>query len=73
MKTEMMRAGKIMTVMGRLLINGEVRILTEIKKKVSPKIQTAIKVAARYVRDTVWAKRQILLLGYSMYSEEEGT
>ena len=62
-----------MTVMGRLLSNGEMRSLAEIKKKVSPKIQTAMKGAARYVRDTVWAKRKVLPLDYSMYSEEEGT
>ena len=49
------------------------RSLTDIKKKVSPNIQAAIKVATRYVRDTTWAKRKILSFGYSMYSEEAGT
>ena len=69
LKAEMKRAGEIMTVIGRLLSDGEVRSLAEIKKKVSPKIQAAIKVATRYVRDTLWAKRKILPSGYSMYSE----
>ena len=62
-----------MTVMGRLLNNGEVRSLAEIKKKASPKIQTAIKAAARYVRNTVWEKRKVLTTSYILYSEEEGT
>ena len=69
----MKRAGDIMAVTGRLLSNGEVRSLANIKKKVSPKIQAAIKVAARYVRDTAWAKRKVLPPGYGMYSLEEGT
>ena len=56
MKVEMKRAGEIMTVMGRLLGDGEVRSLAEIKKKSSQKIQTAIKVVTRYVRYTVWTK-----------------
>jgi hypothetical protein len=73
LKAEMKRAGEIMTVMGRLLGDGEVRSLAEIKKKASPKIQTVIKAAARYVRDIAWAKRKVLTPGYSMYSEEEGT
>ena len=46
--------------------------LAEIKKKVSPKIQTEIKVAARYARDTAWTKRKLLPYSYS-YSKEEGT
>ena len=69
----MTQAVEIMTVMGRLSSNGEVRSLAEIKKKVSPKIQTAIKAAARYVRDTAWAKRKVLPPAYGMYSLEEGT
>ena len=73
MKAEMKRAGEIMTVMGRLLGDGEVRSLTDIKKKASPKMLAAIKVVARYVRDTVWKKRKVLPPGYGMYSLEEGT
>ena len=73
LKAEMKRAGEIMTVMGRLLGDGEVRSMVDIKKKASPKIQVAIKVAARYVRDTAWAKRKVLPPGYGMYSLEEGT
>ena len=73
MKAEMKRAGYIMTVTKRLLSNGEVRSLAEIKKKASPKIQAAIKVATRYVRDTAWTKRKILPPGHSMYFKEEGT
>jgi hypothetical protein len=69
----MKQAGEIMTVMGRLLSNGEVSSLAEIKKKSSPKIKAAIEVAARHVRDIVWTKRKMLLSGYSMYSEDEGT
>ena len=49
------------------------RLLAEIKKKVSLRIQAAIKVAVRYVRDTAWTKRKIMSSGYSMYSKEEGT
>ena len=41
-----------MPVMRRLLNNREVRSLADIKKKVSPKIQAAIKVTARYVKNT---------------------
>ena len=73
LKVEMKRAGEIMTVMGRLLGDGEVRSMADIKKKASPKIQAAIKVAARYVRDTAWVKRKVLPPGYAMYSLEEGT
>ena len=70
LKVEVNRAGEIMTAMGRLLRDGEVRPLVEIKKKSSPKVQTAIEAATRYVRDTVWAKRKVLPPGYSMYSKE---
>ena len=38
LKAEMKRAGEIMTVTRRLLSDGEVRSLSELKKKVSPKI-----------------------------------
>ena len=48
-----------MTAVGRLLSNREVRLLTEIKKKVSTNIQAAIMVATRYMRNTVWAKRKV--------------
>ena len=72
MKAEMKRVGEIMTVMGRLLRNGEVRSLAEIKKKVISMTQTEIKVDARYMRDTAWEKRKTLPPGYSMCSEEEG-
>ena len=53
LKADMKRTGEIMTVMGRLLGDGEVRSLVEIKKKTRPKIQTAITAASRCVRDTV--------------------
>ena len=48
-----------MIVTGRLFSNGEVRSLAEIKKKVSPKIQTAIKTASKYVRDIAWEKEEV--------------
>ena len=73
MKAETKQAGGIMTVTERLINNGEVRSLTEIKKKASPKIQPTIKAALRYTRDTAWAKRKLLPPGYIMYSAEEGT
>ena len=44
------------------------RSLAEIKKKASPKIQTANKAAARYESDTEWAKRKLVLPGYSIYT-----
>jgi hypothetical protein len=53
LKTEMKRVGGIMPVMGRLLSDGEVRSLAELKKKVCPKIQIAIKVAAMCERHYV--------------------
>ena len=37
------------------------------------KTQAEIKVTLRYMRDTAWAKRTILLPGYNMHSEEGGT
>ena len=43
----MKQVGEIMTAMGRLPGNGEVSSLVEIKKKVSTKLQTAIRMAAR--------------------------
>ena len=58
LKAEMKWAAEIVIVLGRLLSYGEVRSLVELNKKVSPKIQIEIKVAARYVRDTAWAKRK---------------
>ena len=70
LKAEMKRAGEIMTGMGRLVGDGEMRSMAYIT---SLKIHAAIKVAARYVRDTAWAKRKVLPPGYSMYSLEEGT
>ena len=42
LKSEINWAGEIMPVLGRLLSDGEVRSLVEIKKKASPKIQAAI-------------------------------
>ena len=55
-----------------MLSNVEVGSLVESNKKVSPKIQAAIKVTSRYVKDAVWATKKSLPSGYSMYSEEEG-
>ena len=49
------------------------RLLAKIKNKFSPKIQTAIEVAARYLRDSVWTNRKVMPPGYSMYSKKEGT
>jgi hypothetical protein len=59
--------------MGRLVNGEEVRSLAEIKNRVSPEIQSAIKVVARYVRDTTWEKRKMLLSGYNMYATENKT
>ena len=73
MKVEVKQAGVSVTSTGRLLSNEEVRLLAEIKKKFSPKIQATIKVVARYVRDTVWTQRTSMPSGYSIYSEKEGT
>jgi hypothetical protein len=53
--------GVIVTSIGRFLSNGDVRSMAEIKKKVSPKTQVAIMVATRYVRNTAWTKRKMLL------------
>ena len=73
MKEEMTWTGGIMTIIGRLLNNREVRSLAETKRKVRSKIQAANKLATRYARDTTWAKRKLLVSGYSMYFDEEGT
>ena len=56
--------------MGRLLSNVKPRTLVEIKRKVSSKIYTTIKVVIRHMRDASWVKMQIMPSGYSIYSEE---
>ena len=63
LKAEIKRVGEIVRVMGRLLCNGEVRSLPELKEKVYPKVQTARKVAVMYVGDTAWAERKVLSPG----------
>ena len=50
--------GEIVTVMGRLLNNEDVRSLAEIKREIGPKIQASNKTAIGYMRDTVWAIRE---------------